>query len=255
MVFGTSIIKPKVEDKLTHNGGVLTNKMLKLVMDNIVGSRIGISKFEPIIWASRKLNLCLTQDQLSLITGSLLGDSTMRIGAGAINANFKVEHGLEQKDLVFCKYQILRPWVFTEPKLSYRYDKYGNKYLKSWWFRTIRHHKLTEIQKLFYPKGKKIVPKNINLFLNEFALAWWIMDDGCYNRSKIDISTYSFTLDEVQRLLKVMLNKFKLQGNYYRDRDKGYRIYFKVSETKKLVKIIEPYIIDSMKYKIGYSQS
>lgn len=224
-------------------------------MDNIVGSQVGISKFETKTWASRKTNLKLTQDQITLIFGSLLGDGTMRIGQGAINANFKVEHGLKQKDLVFAKYEILKPWVFTEPKLSYRHDKDRNKYLKSWWFRTIRHHKLTEIQKLFYPKGKKIVPKNIDLFLNKFALAWWIMDDGSYNQGRIDISTYSFTLDEVQRLLKMMLHKFKLQGNYYRDRDKGYRIYFKIGETQKLVKIIEPYIIDSMKYKIGYSQS
>ena len=177
-------------------------------MDNIVGSRIGISKFETKTWASKKLNLNLTQDQVALISGSLLGDGTMRIGQGAINANFKVEHGLEQKDLVFAKYQILKPWVFTQPKISYRYHEDGSKYQKSWWFRTVRHPKLTEIQKLFYPKGKKIVPRNMGALLNEPALAWWIMDDGSYARSKIDISTYSFTL-----------------------------------------------MVDSMKYKIGYSQS
>ena len=179
-------------------------------MDNIVGSRIRISKFEPRTWASRKLNLEITKNQLSLIVGSLLGDGTMRVGQRAINANFKVEHGLMQKDLVFCKYEVLKPWVFTEPKISYRYDENGNKYKKSWWFRTVRHSKLTEIRKLFYPKGIKIVPKNINNFLDKSALAWWIMDDGSYNQSKIDISTYSFTLNEVQKLLKVILNKFKV---------------------------------------------
>ena len=222
-------------------------------MDNIVGSQIGISKFETKNWASKKLNLQLTQNQISLIAGSLLGDGTMRVGSGAINANFKVEHCLQQKELVFAKYQVLKPWVFTEPKLSYRYDDNGSKYLKSWWFRTVRHPKLTKIQKLFYPKGKKIVPKNINMFLNGLALAWWIMDDGSYNKSKIDISTYSFSLREIEMLLRVMLGKFKIEGNYYKDRDKGYRIYFKATETKKLVKIIEPHMVDSMKYKIGYS--
>ena len=224
-------------------------------MDNIVGSRIGISKFETKTWASKKLNLKLTQDQTTLIVGSLLGDGTMRIGQGAVNANFKVEHGLEQKELVFAKYEILKPWVFTQPKISYRYHDDGIKYQKSWWFRTVRHPKLTEIQKLFYPNGKKIVPKNISKFLNKHALAWWIMDDWCYIKSKIDISTYSFTLKEIKRLLNVFINKFDIQGNYYRDRDKGYRIYFKSSETKKMVELIKPYMVDSMKYKIGYSQS
>ena len=99
------------------------------------------------------------------------------------------------------------------------------------------------------------MPKNINKFLNEHTLAWWIMDDGCYNKSIIDISTYSFTLKEIKRLLDVFINKFDIQGNYYRDRDKGYRIYFKSSETKKMVELIKPYMVDSMKYKIGYSQS
>lgn len=224
-------------------------------MDNIVGSQIRISKFEPRIWASKKLNLELTQNQLSLIFGSLLGDSTMRIGQGSINANLKIEHGLKQKDLVFCKYEILKPWVFTEPKLSYRYNEDGSKYQKSWWFRTVRHSKLTEIQKLFYPEGIKIVPKNINNFLNKSALAWWIMDDGSYSQSKIDISTYSFRLSEIEKLMKVIRDKFSIIANYYRDRDKGYRMYFNVTETKKLVKVIEPYIIDSMRYKIGYSNS
>ena len=254
-MFGTSIIEPKVEDKLTHNGGVLTNIMLKLVMDNIVGSPIVISKFEARKWSQNKLNLELTKDQFSLIVGSLLGDGTMRIGQGAINANFKVEHGLMQKDLVISKYEILKPWVLTKPKISYRYNIDGSKYEKSWWFRTVRHSKLTEIRKTFYPNGKKIIPQAIDVWLSTPALAWWIMDDGCYSKSKIDISTYSFALAEVERLLKLINHKFSVTGKYFKDRDKGFRMYFNTTETKRLVDLIEPYVIDSMRYKIGYSRT
>lgn len=165
-----------------------------MFVDNIVGSQNRISKHETKKWASRKRDLFLTRSQISLIFGSLLGDGTMRIGEGAINANFKVEHCLAQKELVHAKYVILKPWVFTEPKLSYRYRENGEKYLKSWWFRTVRHPKLTIIQQLFYPESKKIVPWNIEKFLDERALAWWIMDDGSFSQGRIDISTYSFTL-------------------------------------------------------------
>lgn len=224
-------------------------------MNNIVGSRIGISKFETKEWTQKKLNLELTKDQFSLIVGSLLGDGTMRIGQGAINANFKVEHGLMQKDLVMCKYKILKPWVFTEPKISYRYNVDGSKYEKSWWFRTVRHSKLTEIQKAFYPNGKKIIPQAMDVWLNVPALAWWIMDDGCYSKSKIDISTYSFTLAEIKKLLKLINYKFSVAGKYFKDRDKGFRMYFNTVETKKLIPLVEPFIIDSMRYKIGYSKS
>lgn len=223
-------------------------------MNNIVGSRMKTSKFWTSQWSAIKKNLVLTQKQKSLIIGSLLGDGTMRVGHDAYNANFKVEQGLQQKDFVFWKYEILKPWVFTPPKLSYRYDSTGARYKKSWWFRTVRHPLLTSIYNQFYTNKVKIVPKKIDSQLNELGIACWIMDDGSYSKSKIiDISTYSFTLKEVKKLLDVISNRFFIQGKYYRDRDKGFRIYFSKNETKKLISLIEPHIIDSMRYKIGYS--
>mgnify|MGYP001571042079 CR=1 FL=1 len=76
------------------------------------------------------------------------------------------------------------------------------------------------------------------------------MDDGSLNRNRIDISTYSFIESEINLLLRVLDKNFGLNGNYYRDRDKGYRMYFNTKETEKLIEIIKPYVIDSMKYKI-----
>lgn len=264
-VFGTSIIEPKVEvvnrlitvesEIIIHSSEhMFTDMWLNLSMDNIVGSQIGISKYWTKSWIKNKQNLVLTKKQFSLIIGSMLGDGTMRVGQGAVNANFKVEHGLEQKDLVFWKYKILEPWVFTPPKLSYRYHENGDKYLKSWWFRTVRHPILTRIHRSFYKNGIKIVPNDLIDYLDELAIACWVMDDGCYRKSNIDISTYSFTLIEIEKLLGIFRDKFTIDGNYYRDRNKGYRIYFNVNETEELIEIIEPFVIGSMRYKIGYSK-
>lgn len=152
-----------------------------------------------------KKNAILTSRQLSVIIGLLLGDGTMRLGEGAVNANFKIEHGLQQKDYVYWKYDILREWVFTEPKLSMRYDHNGEAYAKSWWFRTIRHPILTNIYNRFYSRsgfrvGRKIIPRDINRYLDPLALAIWVMDDGCYSKGHIDISTYSFRLPEIHVL-------------------------------------------------------
>jgi len=208
-------------------------------------------------WIPIKKALRLNTKQKALIIGSLLGDGTMRIGKGARNANFKVEQGLKQKDYVEWKYQILKPFVFTEPKISYRYNENGNKYAKSWWFRTIRHPAFTQIYKKFYTgesyrNGKKIVPLDLRKDINPLALAVWIMDDGSFSKKDIDISTYSFSLPEINILQRCFRNNFDIKANYYRDRDKGYRIYFNQEETKKLIKIIRPYIIPSMMYKIGF---
>lgn len=208
-------------------------------------------------WRKIKRKTVLTKEQESLIIGSLLGDGTMRIGRGAINANFKVEHGLAQKEYVLWKYKILKPLVYTGSKLSFRYDLNGVRYPKSWWFRTIRHPILTEIYREFYlgdgfKTGRKVIPLYTKDYLNPLSIAVWIMDDGSYGKDIISISAYSFSQDEIHLLQSIFNDKFAIEMNYYRDRDKGYRMYCKKSETEKLVKIIHPYIISSMKYKIGF---
>ena len=78
------------------------------------------------------------------------------------------------------------------------------------------------------------------------------MDDGSYSKGRIDISTYSFSLKEINTLQESINKVFGIRVNYYRDRDKGYRMYCNQEETKKLIKIIHPYIIPLMMYKIGF---
>ena len=192
-------------------------------------------------WIPIKNSLVLDSKQRLFIIGSLLGDGTMWLGKGAQHVNFKVDHGLAQKEYVYWKYEILKPFVFTEPKISYRKDGNGNEYEKSWWFRTIRHPLFTEIYKKFYEgngykNGRKIIPLDIEKELNPFVLAVWIMDDGSYSKGSIDISTYCFSLEEINRLQHCFKNKYCNQ-----------------EETKKLIKTISPYIIPSMRYKIGFA--
>lgn len=219
-------------------------------MDNTVGSFTEVSKFWQRKWVHIKDSLILTKIQRSVLIGSILGDGTMQLGQGGINANFKTEQGLVQKEYVWWKYEIFKPWVFTGPKLSYRYRASGERYAKSYWFRTVRHPYLTDFYKRFYKSGKKIVPLNIAEDLSPLALAVWIMDDGSLNNNRIDISTYSFTLSEVNLLIEALKLKYNLIGQYYRDRDKGYRMYFKLGETRKLVHLIKTHMVPVMNYKI-----
>ena len=223
-------------------------------MVNTVGSFVEVNKKWQKKWIPIKTALALSNEQRSVLVGSILGDGTLRLGEGAINVNLKIEHGLAQKDYVFWKYKIFRPWVFTEPKVSYRYRDSGERYAKSWWFRTIRHPILTEFRNRFYTSSRKVIPKDIAKDLNPLALAVWIMDDGGNNRNHIDISTYSFALSEIHLLQNVLKSEFGLSAKYYRDRNKGFRMYFNVSETKNLIDIVQPYIIPALRYKIRLQQ-
>ena len=215
------------------------------------------NKFWQKKWSGIKKHFTVTPKQYSLIVGSLLGDGTMRMGKSAINVNFKVEQGLAQKEYVVWKYKILKSLVFTEPKLSYRYKINGEKYPKSWWFRTLRHPVFMPIYKNFYEgkgyrTGRKIIPKNIGEYMNPLVLATWIMDDGSYAKGRIDISTYSFLLKEINILQKSLKDIFDIESRYYQDRNKGYRMYCNQKETKKLISVIKPHVIPSMTYKIGF---
>lgn len=223
-------------------------------MGNTVGSRE--TKFWQKKWVPIKASLAITPRQRDIIIGSLLGDGTMRVGSNARNANFKVEHGLEQKALVSWKYRGLRSLVFTGPRLSYRYRESGEKYAKSWWFRTIRHPQLTEIYRKFYTgeqyrTGRKIVPSSIAKDLSPRALAAWIMDDGNFSQNAINISTYSFSLAEIRLLKAVLTRKFGVAAKFHCDRDKGYRMAFGRAASVVLIRIVRPHIIPSMRYKIG----
>lgn len=207
---------------------------------------------------NRTENSILTPIQQAVLMGSLLGDGTMRVGKNAVHANFKVDHGLKQKEYVFWKYEILKNLVTTPPKLSYRTRENGERYKKSWWFRTIRHPLLTDLYYEYYTTegyrcGTKIVPISIYNHLDPLAIAVWIMDDGSYNRQKLDVSTYSFTLQEIEFLCAIMAKKFDVQMLYYKDREKGYRMYANMHETRKLVDLIQPHVIPTMMYKIGKS--
>ena len=251
--------------KSAHNGEshiTITGYCDKIItisrnyMVNTVGS--SESKYWNKKLCSFKKGMQLNPLQKSFIIGSMLGDATMRIGKNAKNANFKIDHCLEQKEYVFWKYEILKNFVTTPPKISYRKTKEGVRYEKSWWFRTIRHPILTDIYNKFYTTesyrcGTKIVPDSFLDSINPFVMAIWIMDDGSYNKKKIDISTYSFTLQEIEKLCEIIKNKFDITIRYYKDRDKGYRMYCSITETRKLVDLIYPYIITSMRYKIGLS--
>lgn len=213
-----------------------------------MGSRRG--KLGGLALQVYKDNLELTSTQASILIGSLLGDGTLRLGERAVNANFKIEHGLSQKIYVSWKYDHFKKWVLTPPKISYRYRKNGERYEKSWWFRTIRHPKITLFHKLFYSEGRKQVPTTIGQHLDPLSFAVWIMDDGSLNRGVYDISTYSFKEHEIHILQRVLWNKFCLKGKYFNDRNIGFRMYFPKGETDKINSIISPFVVSCMRYKL-----
>lgn len=183
----------------------------------------------------------LTQLQRSLIIGSVLGDGYIRIMPGRKDAFLEVNHSLKAKDYVDWKYFVLKNICNSEPK-----ERETNEGRHAYRFFTKQDKEITEIYNLFYQDGKKIIPKELEI--NPIVLAVWLMDDGSKSNGGIYLNTQQFSMLDQRRLLH-KLREIGLRARLNRDK-KYYRIRFLKESIPKLIEIVQPHIIPSMRYKI-----
>jgi len=109
---------------------------------------------------------------------------------------------------------------------------------------------------MFYEGGKKRINLEILNRLNALGLAVWYMDDGSYHqRNKMStLYTNGFSYDETLMIKEWFKNRWNLLPKIFSISARSKKYYypsFGASETRKLVNIIQPYIHQSMRYKIG----
>lgn len=186
----------------------------------------------------------LTQLQRSVIIGTLLGDGYLRIVPGRNDAFLEINHSIKAKDYVDWKYSILKNLCKSGPK-----ERINGVDRKAYRFFTRQHPELTDIMYMFYNKGRKTIPKD--LVLDPIVLAVWFMDDGSRSRKyDVYLNTQQFTMVEQKQLL-YKLRCIGLTARLNKDKH-YYRIRFLKKSIEKLNKIIKPYIIPSMQYKLSY---
>ncbi|KKK78053.1 hypothetical protein LCGC14_2847400, partial [marine sediment metagenome] len=103
------------------------------------------------------------------------------------------------------------------------------------------------------PDGKKIFPyEYLRDNMTGEGLAYWYCDDGyIYNRTS-RICTYGYSYEEQKLVSKFLQEKFKIDSSIDHRKTRGdYYIRLKIKETQDFISIIRPYMIESMKYKIG----
>ncbi len=201
-------------------------------MGNIVGRQNFISDF-----------------QKQVIIGCLLGDGRLECRSNNRTARLRIHHGEKQKDYVFWKYDIFKNIVSSNPKKIVWKDKKRDINNISWYFHTLTIKELGDLHSLFYNNDKKILPKNLYNLLTPLSLAIWTMDDGDNDKNSIRYNTQSFSLKEQEILKRLLKEKYQLQANLNKDRN-SYRLRVNKESKAKLIKLISPFIIPSMKYKI-----
>ena len=181
----------------------------------------------------------LTKVQESILIGTLLGDGTMR---KKINAYLEINHAFSQKELVDWIYSKFKNLVLSSPV-----KRKNNGKRIAYRFFTRSLSVLTPFYDKFFKNGKKVIPNNLKL--DSLGLAVWFMDDGSKSRSSIYLNTQQFTINEQKKLMFILKDQFGLLSTLNKD-----KIYFRIrvrsESSKKMVKIIEKYVLPSFRYKL-----
>ena len=101
------------------------------------------------------------------------------------------------------------------------------------------------------------MPKDSSGKLTAVSLAYWIMDDGSFNKAKgyLVLCTDSYSKEDVLDLISILESKFNLScGLIEYKKDWSYRIRINKSTlppAPPITNLIKPYVIPSMIYKLG----
>lgn len=190
--------------------------------------------------ARTNLKLKVSNRQMAIIVGSLLGDAYIHP-----RGQIQFEQGINQFPYLKWKYNSLRSLAYGLPKIIDRFDRrYNQHYVGArFWLRQY----FRPLRQLFYPQGRKLVPNDIAKYITRLSLAVWYMDDGnLYEGKNVKIATDGFDSESIEKIQKILLSKFRIETSV----QKSGKIRISADSVQKFFKLIRNHIHSSMKYKI-----
>lgn len=183
----------------------------------------------------------LTQEQKSIVVGSILGD-------GYIDGRILLlNHSLKQEDYLNYKAGYFGTDI-SGP--TYRKTKEGYLSVRR---RTKAFGDIKRLKELFFEDKKLIIPENIEELLTPLAIAIWYLDDGSKKgKSYGNIATCSMPMYCCKELSRTLNELIGIQT--YATLDTGYpilRIPAKGNSFSKFCDYIRDYVPESMKYKLS----
>ena len=162
----------------------------------------GINSLEKRDRINIKYPAILTEEQKSVLFGSLLGDGGLTRSVSNTARYFET-HCLTQKDYLRWKQSVFLPFsgkiTSSDKLLEDGRIAYGNT------FRTCFHSVFYPYWEMFYLTGKKRLPSCFEEKINPLALATWYMDDGhLSDRNKDGVPNIScgFPEEDLSRIEK-----------------------------------------------------
>ena len=205
-------------------------------------------KFTRTDYFSEK-DLKLSNEQEQFILGSLLGDLSINLTGKMKNAKLCLVHSIKQEELFMKKVEILGEFMGNYKLYTPAPDKRTGKIYQTWRGNSKTHKLFNEIYKLLYPNNiKTITQEYLHKINNPIALAFWFMDDGTYNGQ---IATNCFTEQEIDLLIIWMKEKWNIDCSKQKNLS-NFVIYLKESTRLDFERLIFPYMVPSMYYKLKF---
>ena len=194
------------------------------------------------------------EDILSVIYGTLLGDSSIEKRSNNIRFCFQQEN--KNVEYLFWLWNLLSESGYcsqVKPILRLRTAAKG-KIRFYYKFNTYTFPNLNYIYEQFFWNSqfeKKRVPINIIEHLTPLAFACWIMDDGSKVGSGIKLATLGFIKEDVELLANTLLKKWNISTTIQKTgKIDQWVIYIPKKEIVKVQLIVGKHIVKSMLYKI-----
>lgn len=191
-------------------------------------------------------NIELTDIQLEVLYGSLLGDAS--IGMQWNEARVSFNQGGDQEAYFDYKCSFFKSLLGKVSKTD-RYDKRTNKLYHKYAVRLKCHKYFTRMYNELYPNGVKTVSKEWLDKITPRGLAFWYMDDGTNNGV---LATNSFSYEECLLIQTWFKERYNIDVTIQHQKNKSgiqYLIYIKSCSRSIFYKLVKPYIIPEMEYK------
>jgi hypothetical protein len=193
----------------------------------------------------------LTAELKNILIGLLLGDLYLQKTPKSRNNMLRFIQGTVNQDYAFHLYELFKEFCSAAPKISNApVDKRTGKTYSRVRFNTYSLPCFNELRDLFYVENKKVIPSNIGDLLTIEGLCYWICDDGYWSGNGVHLCTDSFTLEEVNLLVKTLIAKFNLKCTINKTNG-NFRIRISSKSIPELQKYLAPIMPSMMHYKIG----
>lgn len=173
-------------------------------------------------WQHFESNLNLSERESQVITGTLLGTSSIVFPEKSKNPHLLMRSSKKDPIWIRCKAfelkKLSRPKSFIEDKYYYRWNSSSTELLKN-------HYSI------FYKKGNKQISFKLLESLKPLSIACWFLDKGFINEYEcgFKLNTYNKSLENILNFFKLLeIPLFKKQKYYIFKEKKNVNSFFNI---------------------------